>query len=131
MKKTFITLVLGVLFTKPCVLHAEEIEIQLMEVISMGTLPGDNPMDDPVQTDPRPVRPNDFRATINGFVFAITKQNETIPAAQATVANVTTGSVVLNQQFTTSLSEQIASAGMYVLHIQTESGALVGQFLVQ
>lgn len=131
MKKTFITLVLGVLFTKPCVLHAEEIEIQLMEVISMGTLPGDNPMDDPVQTDPRPVRPNDFRATINGSAFAITKRNEAIPTAQATIANASTGGIVLNQQFTSSLSEQIANIGVYVLHIQTESGVLVGQFIVQ
>ena len=49
MKKTFVALVLGALLTIPCVLRAEEVEIQLMEVISMQPLPGDNPLDDPEQ----------------------------------------------------------------------------------
>jgi hypothetical protein len=44
MRKTIIALVLGVLFIIPCALHAEEIEIQLMEVISMNPLPGDGPI---------------------------------------------------------------------------------------
>jgi len=35
MKRTFIALVLGALLTIPCVLHAEEVEIQLVEVIQM------------------------------------------------------------------------------------------------
>lgn len=132
MKKTFIALVLGAVLTMPCMLHAEEVEIQLMEVITMNPLPGDNPMDDPIQTNPRPTRPNDFRATLtNGHGLSILKQNENIPSAQATVVNASTGGIVLNQQFTSSLSEQIANTGVYVLHIQTEGGALVGQFLVQ
>ena len=54
-----------------------------------------------------------------------------IPSAQATVVNAQTGSIVINQQFTTSLSEQIATQGVYVLHIETAGGALVGQFIVQ
>ena len=132
MRTKFIALALSVLFAMPCVLHAEEVEIQLMEVISMGTLPGDGPLDSPEQSPKVPTRPNDFRATLtNGHGLSILKQNENIPSAQATVVNASTGGIVLNQQFTSSLSEQIANTGVYVLHIQTEGGALVGQFLVQ
>ena len=130
MKKSFIALVLGTLLTIPCVLRAEEVEIQLTEVIQMEFLPGDNPFDDPIQTPPNPTRPNDFRATINGNSLFIGKQNNTIPSAQATVVKVSTGSIVLNQQFTSSLQGQINSTGVYVLHIQTENGALTGQFVV-
>lgn len=131
MKKSILVLALGILLAMPCVLHAEEVEIQLMEVISMQPLPGDNPLDDPDQYPDEPPRPNDFRATINRNQLSIIKQEVAIPFAQATVVNVTTGGIVLNQQFTTSLSEQISNAGVYVLHIETIGGALVGQFMVQ
>lgn len=33
MRNKIIALVLGALLTMPCILHAEEVEIQLMEVI--------------------------------------------------------------------------------------------------
>ena len=131
MKTNFLSLVLCVLLAVPCVLHAEEVEIQLMEVIQMSPLPGNDPLDDPEQTDPNPPRPNDFHATINGTSLSISKQNSTIPFAQATVVKSSTGNIVLNQQFTSSLSGQIAMQGVYVLHIQTANGALVGQFVVQ
>lgn len=130
MKQIF-TYVLCALLTLPSVLCAEEIEIQLMEVISMGFIPGDNPLDDPEQADPRPTRPRSFRATIDGNSLSIIKQDEAIPSAQATVVNTSTGGIVINQQFTTSLNEQIATTGVYVLHIETAGGALVGQFIVQ
>ena len=58
MKKSFIALVLGTLLTIPCVLRAEEVEIQLTEVIQMGTLPGDNPLDEPHQDPGAPPHPN-------------------------------------------------------------------------
>lgn len=131
MKTKIIALVLGVLFTLPCILHAEEIKIQLTEVIEMVSLPGDEPLDGPEQSPNVPPRPNDFRATINGNSLSVSRQNSAIPSAQATVVKVSNGSVVLNQQFTTSLSQQIATSGVYVLHIQTAGGALVGQFIVQ
>jgi hypothetical protein len=131
MKKSFIALVLGALFTMPCVLHAEEVEIQLMEVIQMEPLPGDDPLDDPIQHPTTPTRPRSFRATINGNSLSVLKQDSAIPSAQATVVNAQTGSIVINQQFTNSLSEQISNLGIYVLHINTEGGALVGQFIVQ
>lgn len=87
MKTKFIALALSVLLVLPCILHAEEIEIQLAEVIQMSPLPGDNPLDDPDQSGHEPTRPNDFRASINGNSLAISKQNNAIPSAQATVVN--------------------------------------------
>ena len=130
MKKSFIALVLGALLSIPCVLRAEEVEIQLFEVVQMTPLPGDDPLDDPIQNPSVPTRPTDFRATINGNGFSINKLNGAIQSAQATVVNAATGSIVLNQQFTSSVSSQIAAPGVYVLHIQTANGALTGQFVV-
>ena len=131
MKKSLLALAVGALLAMPCVLHAEEIEIQLVEVIQMTPLPGYDPLDDPEQSEPTPTRPRDFRATINGNTLSVSKENEAIPSAQATVVNAATGGVVVHQQFTTTLSEQIATQGVYVLHIETAGGALVGQFIVQ
>ena len=45
--RKILSLALVALLTMPCVLRAEAIEIQLMEVIQMSTLPGDNPLDGP------------------------------------------------------------------------------------
>ena len=131
MKKNISILALAMLLFMPCVLHAEEIEIQLTEIISMGTLPGDSPLDDPIQSPPVPTRPNDFRATINGNSLTVLKQETAIPSAQAIVVNASTGAPVINEQFTNSLSRQIANSGVYVLRIETAGGALVGQFVVQ
>ena len=125
MKNKIIALALGVLLTMPCVLRAEEVEIQLMEVIGMGTLPGDGPLDDSNNPPINPTRPNDFHATINGTTFSLNKLNNAIPSARATVVNASTGNVVFDQQFTNSIQQQ------YILHIQTLWGALVGQFIVQ
>ena len=131
MKKSLLALAVGALLAMPCVLHAEEIEIQLVEVIQMTPLPGYDPLDDPEQSEPTPTRPRDFRATINGNTLSVSKENEAIPSAQATVVNASTGGVVVNQQFTTTLSEQISAQGVYALRIETAGGALVGQFIVQ
>ena len=122
---------LSLLLVMPCVLHAEEAEIQLMEVAEMGIIEGDNPLDDPEQFPGEPPRPTDFRATISCTGLSVFRQNNTIPSAQAIVVNASTGNVVLNQQFTSSLQHQIANSGVYVLRIQTVNGALVGQFVVQ
>ena len=131
MKTKFFALVLGVLLTIPCALRAEEIEIVLTEVIGMSTLPGDNPLDNPEHTPNNPPCPSCFRATIDGHALSVTKLEPSIPSAQATVVNASTGSIVLNQQFTNSVQQQISNTGVYVLHIQTTNGALVGQFVVQ
>lgn len=129
--KNVIVLAMSLLLIMPCVLHAEEVEIQLTEVIQMQPLPGDDPLDGPSQSGHEPTRPTSFRATINGTNLSIQKLESAIPSAQATVVNAQTGSIVVNRQFTNSLSEQITNTGVYVLHINTEGGALVGQFIVQ
>lgn len=131
MKKIFIALVLGALLMMPCALCAEEVEIQLTEVIGLNVLPGDSPLDNPEMEGTEPTRPTSFRATINGNSLTILKQEEAIPSAQAVVVNAATGGVVVNEQFTNSLSRPIANAGVYVLRIETAGGDLVGQFVVQ
>lgn len=134
MKKFLLALVLGAFLAVPCMLRAEEIEIELTQVISMGgnlINPGDDPLDDPDKETTVHPRPNNFRATINGNSLSIQKLESSIPSAQATVVNATTGGIVVNEQFTTTLTEQISNSGVYVLHIQTDGGALVGQFVVQ
>ena len=131
MKNQLLALALGVLLTMPCALHAEEVVIQLMEVIAMSPIPGDDPLDGPTQSPNIPPTPNDFIATINGDALSVTKLSQTIPVANALVMKVATGGIVLNRQFTSSVEEQITDNGMYVLRIETEAGALVGQFMVQ
>ena len=131
MKTKFFALILSVMLMMPFMLYAQEVEIQLMEVIQMNPIPGDNPLDDPEQTQSDPPRPRDFRALVNGNSLSVQKLESAIPSAQATVVNASTGGVVVNQQFTNSLEAQIANPGVYVLHITTEGGALVGQFVVQ
>ncbi len=131
MKNQLLALALGVLLTMPCALHAEEVVIQLMEVIAMSPIPGDDPLDSPSQSPTDPPRPTDFRATIDGNSLSVTKLSQTIPVANALVVKVATGGIVLNRQFTSSVEEQITDNGMYVLRIETEAGALVGQFMVQ
>lgn len=131
MKSKTIALALSLLLTMPCVLRAEEIEIQLMEVVEMSILPGDNPLDDSNQSPKDPPRPRDFRATIDGTTLMVSKQEQTIPSAQAVVVNTSTGNVLVNQSFTSSLTRQISVPGIYALRIHTAGGDLVGQFIVQ
>ena len=103
MKKTLVALVLGALLAVPTLIYAEEIEIQLTEVIGLNVLPGDDPLDDPEQSPDIPPSPTSFRATINGNTLSINKRNDAIPSAQATVVNASTGNIVVNQQFTNSI----------------------------
>lgn len=131
MKTKVFTLVLAVLFLMPCTLRAEEVVIQLMEVITMSPLPGDDPLDGPIQNPDVPTRPTDFRATVDGHFLRVIKQNSDISSAQVAVVNASNGGLVLNQLMTDSMEETISNNGVYVLHIETEGGALVGQFIVQ
>lgn len=112
-------------------LLAEEVEIQLMEVIQMSPLPGDDPLDGNDHMGDTPTRPASFHATIDGHFLRITKQNANIPSAQVAVVNASNGGLVLNQLMTDSMEETISNNGVYVLHIETDGGALVGQFMVQ
>lgn len=131
MKTRIFAMALAVFFLMPCTLRAEEVVIQLMEVIAMSPLPGDDPLDGPNQDPSVPTRPNDFRATVDGHFLRVIKQNANIPSAQVSVVNATNGGLVLNQLMTDSMEETISNNGVYVLHIETEGGALVGQFIVQ
>ena len=131
MRKCFLFVALSALLAMPCILRAEEVEIQLVEVIQMTPLPGDDPLDGAEQSGTNPTRPTSFRATINGNTLSVSKQDENIPSAQAIVVNAATGGIVVNQQFTNSLLEQISAQGVYALRIETAGGALVGQFVVQ
>ena len=131
MKKSILALALGVLLTMPYALHAEEVEIQLFEVVSMTPLPGYNPLDGPSQSGDNPTDHTQFRAIINGNYLSVTKLTNSIPSAQATVVNASTGNIIINSVFTESLQDQIPNTGIYVLNIQTANGALTGHFLVQ
>ncbi len=131
MKTKIFTLALVALLTMPCLLRADEVVIPLVEVIGMSNLPGDGPLDNPGKEGHTPPCTTCFHATINGNTLAVSIEEPTIPSAEATVVNASTGGIVLNQQFSSTLSEQIATSGVYVLHIETDGGALVGQFLVQ
>ena len=116
MKQKFLILALGtMLFALPNFLRADEVVIPLVEVVSMTPLPGENPLDGPEQSNPTPPRPTNFHATINVRSLSITKQEASIPSAQAVVVNATTGSVVVNEVFTESMEEQIPDAGVYVI----------------
>lgn len=131
MKTKIFTLVLAVLFLMPCVLRAEEVAIQLMEVVTMSPIPGDDPLDGPEQSGNNPTRPTSFHATIDGHFLRIIKQDSNIPFAQVSVVAASNGGMVLNQAMTDSMEETISNNGVYVLHIETDGGDLVGQFVVQ
>ena len=131
MKVKFLVCAFSLLFALPLFVHAEEVEIPLRVVLEMEPIGGFEPTDSSTENDKTPPPPTSFRASINGNSLVIEKQDEAIPSAQATVVNASTGNVVLNQQFTESLQEQVASAGVYVLRIETAGGALSGRFIVE
>ena len=124
MRKNFIALVLSAFLIIPYALCEEEVEIQLMEVIQMNPIGGDDPLDGGDHMGTIPTRPRSFRATVNGNTINITKLDNSIPSAHATIVKSTTGNVILNQDFVTSVSCQVPSTGVYMIHIQTESGTV-------
>ena len=131
MKVKFLVCAFSLLFALPLFVHAEEVEIKLSVVLEMESIGGLEPTDSSIEVGKTPPTPNGFRASINGNSLVIEKQDEAIPSAQATVVNASTGNVVLSQPFTDSLQEQVASAGVYVLRIETAGGALTGRFIVE
>ena len=131
MKVKLLLCAFSLLFALPLFVRAEEVEIPLMVVLEMESIGGFVPLDNSEKETTTPPSPTSFRASINGNSLVIKKQDEAIPSAQATVVNASTGNVVLNQQFTESLQEQVASAGVYVLRIETAGGALTGRFIVE
>ena len=131
MKKHLLLFTMLALSVQLSLLHAEEVVIPLVEVVTMSPISGDDPMDSS-ESEGRPLPcPTCFRATIDGHFLRIVKQAEEIPSAQVSVVNATNGGLVLNQSMTDSMEETISNTGVYVLHIETEGGALTGQFVVQ
>ncbi len=131
MSKRFLVLLLGVLFAMPCVLNAEEVEIQLFEVIGLSPLPGDNPLDDPEQADPQPTRPRNFRATIDGNTLSVSIEEPSIPTANLRVTRVGTNALVVNHSFSDETVEQMPASDSYVIEIETAGGSLIGYFDVE
>lgn len=105
----------------------DEVEIELFEM--SGSLPGDNPLDDPVHGGggTTPPRPLDFRATISGRSLSITSGAY---SAQVIVRDEL-GTPVLNRQFVGGTIEQLSSSGNYSLEINSGSLTLVGLFEAQ
>lgn len=131
MRHKIIALVLGAMLALPCTLRAEEVEIQLFEVIGMSVLPGDNPLDDPDQSPGVPTRPTSFRATIDGNSLSVTIEDPAIPSANLRVTRQSTHAMVVNRSFSSAAIEQMPATDSYVIEIETEGGALIGYFNVQ
>lgn len=102
-----------------------EVEIELMEV-SMN-LPGDDPMDNPINGEDTPPQPTDFRATITGRTLAITSG---VHSAQVIVRDEL-GTPILNRQFVGGTMEQLSTSGNYSLEINSGSLTLVGVFAAE
>ena len=128
MKKIkFLALALGLIIALPFILFAEEqeVEIELIEVVGAGIIPGDNPLDDSGHAGTSPTRPNDFRATIAGRYLAVTSDNAN--ATQVIVRNAS-GNVVLNRQFVGFTAEQLSASGAHSIEIHNGGLTLVGNF---
>lgn len=131
MKKTkILALALGLILAMPFVLFAEEqeVEIELIEVVGAGTLPGDNPLDNPIHSGGDPTHPNQFHATITGRTLAVTADNAN--ATQVIVRNAA-GNVVVNTQFYGYTSQQLNASGAHSIEIHNGGMTLVGNFQAQ
>ena len=115
----------------PYVLHAEEVEIQLFEIIGLTPLPGDNPLDDPEKGDTTPPRPTNFRATIDGSTLVVSIEEPSIPSANLRVTRQGTNALVVNHSFSDATIEQMPAADSYVIEIETAGGSLIGYFDVE
>ena len=126
--RKILSLALVAFLTMPCVLRAGEVVIQLVEAIPMEALLGDNPLDNPEQTDPTPTRPNNFRATVDGRTLSVSIEEPAITGAQLRVYKQ--GGLVVNRFFSSATAE-LLTAGSYSLEIETDGGLLVGNFDVE
>lgn len=131
MKNKFFVLVLGVLLSMPCMLLAEEVEIQLFEVIGMSVMPGDNPLDDPEKIGDTPPRPTSFRAAIDGNLLTVSIEDPAISTANLRVTRQSTHATIVNHSFNSAALEQMPAVDSYVIEIETEGGALIGYFDVR
>ena len=123
----FVSLFLLTAPTVQTLAFGDEVEITLLEV--SGFLPGDNPLDNPIQGGggTTPTQPGEFSATINGQTLAITSGTH---SAQLIVFDEL-GEEVLTRQFVGGTIEQIPAPGNYSLEIQSGSLTLIGAFNAQ
>ena len=97
----------------------------------MGTIPGDDPLDNPDQYPDEPPSPTSFRATIDGSVLNVSIEDISIPSARMRVTRQSTQTMVVNRLFSSAAIEQMPATDSYLLEIETEGGALIGYFNVQ
>ena len=131
MKKTkILALALGLILAMPFTLFAEvqEVEIELIEVVGAGLLPGDDPFDGNGESGNNPTHPNQFTATITGRLLAVnvTNSNNT----QVIVRNAA-GNVVVNTQFIGYTAQQLNASGAHSIEIHNGGLTLVGNFQAQ
>ena len=124
----FFTLALGLIMIVPIFVTADESEVEIQLVEVMGSLPGDDPLDNPIHSGGDPTHPNQFRATIAGRYLAVTSDNAN--ATQVIVRNAS-GNVVLNRQFVGFTAEQLSASGAHSIEIHNGGLTLVGNFQAQ
>ena len=130
MTKKILALALGLILAMPLFVTADEpeVEIQLIEVVDAGMLPGDNPLDSPVEGGTTPPHPNQFYATIAGRLLAVNVDNTN--ATQVIVRNAA-GNVVVNTQFYGYTAQQLNASGAHTIEIHNGGMTLVGNFQAQ
>lgn len=128
MSNKVIALIMCLLLSAPCILHAEEIEINLFKVEKLESIQHNKSFGDSARLFSNSILPSDFLAVIDGSTLTITKQNASILKAKALIVDATTGNMIINQGFSTTFSSQVQTSGSFWLTIQTNSGTLVGLF---
>ena len=128
MKTKLLAFALGLVFTMPLTLQAKVVEITLVEVVEMSTLPGENPLDDDDHMGTTPTNPNDFHAIINGHVLSVAAPNG--PLQSRLIVNKVDGTPVVNFPFRRTATVNLADTGEYTLTIKTGNHTFQGNFTV-
>ena len=118
------------LFATSLVVHSDnnEIEIPLYEIVDMGILFDDEPLDSPIHSGETPPRPNQFNATISNKTLMVSAEN---PNTTTVIVRNQTGDNILNQQFVGITSELLNSSGYHTIEIYNGNLKLIGQFYIQ
>jgi len=121
---------LGLILVMPFTLFAEEqeVEIELIEVVGSGLLPGDDPLDGNGEIGTNPTDTSQFYASITGRLLAVNVSNTN--NTQVIVRNAA-GNVVLNTQFYGYTAQQLNASGAHTIEIHNGGMTLVGQFQAQ
>ena len=130
MTKKILALALGLILAMPFALFAEEqeVEIELIEVVGAGVLPGDDPLDGSGHITIDPPHPTDFYASITGRIVAVNVNNGN--TTQVIVRNAA-GNVVVNTQFVGNTAQQLNASGAHSIEIHNGGMTLVGNFQAQ